>query len=264
MKAVPAQAAGAFSMHPAPPGLEGVFSCTWIHRLPRESVPSLVVTPDATIDLQLVEGALRIAGPDTAPMTERLAAGATVVGFRFRPAAASAWLGLPASELVGMRLPLETLWGRRARRLGAAPRCGADPVAALARALANERADDPAPGDPAMRAAFALLERGLPSGSVVTTLRRDLGLGERTLRRRFDESFGYGPKTLDRILRLQRFQRLARAERGASLAALAAAAGYADQSHLVRECRRLTGQTPSALLGLLTRDEPRGNRRSER
>jgi AraC-like DNA-binding protein len=33
------------------------------------------------------------------------------------------------------------------------------------------------------------------------------------------------------------------------LAALAALAGYADQPHLTRECRTLTGCTPAALAG---------------
>jgi len=36
--------------------------------------------------------------------------------------------------------------------------------------------------------------------------------------------------------------------RCASLAALASTAGYADQSHLSRDCRRLAGTTPARLL----------------
>ena len=68
-------------------------------------------------------------------------------------------------------------------------------------------------------------------------------MSERTLRRRFDESFGYGPKTLDRILRYQRFLRLVRLSQG-STAILAAEAGYSDQPHLVRESQRLAGCTP--------------------
>jgi AraC-like DNA-binding protein len=71
-------------------------------------------------------------------------------------------------------------------------------------------------------------------------------MSERTLRRRFDESFGYGPKTLDRILRFQRYRRLAR-QPDASTAVLAVEAGYADQAHLVRESRRLMGVTPQQL-----------------
>jgi AraC-like DNA-binding protein len=69
-------------------------------------------------------------------------------------------------------------------------------------------------------------------------------MSERTLRRRFDESFGYGPKTLDRILRYQRYLRLIRLSEQ-STASLAAEAGYSDQPHLVRESQRLAGYTPS-------------------
>ncbi|MER6878168.1 helix-turn-helix domain-containing protein, partial [Amycolatopsis sp. NPDC000673] len=54
----------------------------------------------------------------------------------------------------------------------------------------------------------------------------------------------YGPATYRRILRLQRAIALAPAT--ATLADLAVAAGYSDQPHLTRECRALTGLTPSA------------------
>jgi AraC-like DNA-binding protein len=74
----------------------------------------------------------------------------------------------------------------------------------------------------------------------------DLGVSERQLRRRFEDAVGYGPKTLARVLRFQRF--LALAAGGGDLARLALSAGYADQAHLTRECRRLAGRTPVALL----------------
>jgi AraC-like DNA-binding protein len=54
---------------------------------------------------------------------------------------------------------------------------------------------------------------------------------------------------LRRILRFQRFLTAARTSRpGRQLAALAADAGYADQAHLTRESRELSGSTPAALL----------------
>ena len=67
----------------------------------------------------------------------------------------------------------------------------------------------------------------------------------RRLRRRFERSVGYGPRTLQRALRFQRF--LACAQQGGQLARLAADAGYADQAHLTRECGKLAGLTPTAL-----------------
>lgn len=74
-----------------------------------------------------------------------------------------------------------------------------------------------------------------------------LSMSERTLRRRFHSAFGYGPKTLDRILRFQRYLDITRRDAGSSAARRALAAGYADQAHLVRECRRLALRTPGEI-----------------
>jgi hypothetical protein len=81
------------------------------------SAPPIVVTPDATIDLQWIGECFRVAGPDKKPQTEILAADEVVIGFRFHPAAAAGWLGVPLMELVSQRLSLDDLWGARARRL---------------------------------------------------------------------------------------------------------------------------------------------------
>ena len=78
--------------------------------------------------------------------------------------------------------------------------------------------------------------------------RAALGIGDRQLRRRFADAVGYGPKTLERVLRFQRFLGLAAREARPDLAWLALEAGYADQAHLTRECTRLAGLPPAALL----------------
>jgi hypothetical protein len=83
-------------------------------------------------------------------------------------------------------------------------------ICALENALAR-RAPSAGSGYTDMYAAFELLSIGAPPGkSLIPWLMRELGLSERTLRRRFDVAFGYGPKTLDRILRFQRFLHLVR------------------------------------------------------
>ncbi|TIW11321.1 MAG: AraC family transcriptional regulator, partial [Mesorhizobium sp.] len=111
---------------------------------------------------------------------------------------------------------------------------------------------------------FDVIHEGLPPGTpLVPFLQRQLHMSERTLRRRFEDAFGYGPKTLDRILRFHRFRRMLRQQGEASTALLAIEAGYADQAHLIRESRRLTGVTPSALAcanagALLARQPIRG------
>jgi AraC-like DNA-binding protein len=73
-----------------------------------------------------------------------------------------------------------------------------------------------------------------------------VGLSTRQLHRRSRVAFGYGVKTLQRILRLQLALELARD--GARLADAAARAGYADQPHLAREMRDLAGVPATQLL----------------
>lgn len=95
--------------------------------------------------------------------------------------------------------------------------------------------------DAAVSAAAVLLH----SGAAVGAAGREAGLSERQLERRFNSVVGIGPKAFQRISPFQQF--LASQGNGASLAERAQRAGYADQSHLTREVRRLAGTTPSQL-----------------
>ncbi len=92
-----------------------------------------------------------------------------------------------------------------------------------------------APPDPLLARLVAALDAGRP----VAATADELGLGARQLHRRSLTAFGYGPKTLARVLRMRRALALARA--GVPFAETAARAGYADQPHLSREVRSLTG-----------------------
>ncbi len=78
-----------------------------------------------------------------------------------------------------------------------------------------------------------------------------MGLSERTLHRRCLDAFGYGFKTLDRVLRFQRFFRLAARPEKHNLADIAAHLGYADQAHMTREVQRMSGATASEFLALV-------------
>lgn len=70
-----------------------------------------------------------------------------------------------------------------------------------------------------------------------------VGLSERHLGACFRAEFGLSPK---RVARLRRFEHaVALREKGIRLADVATAAGYADQPHLSREWRSLTGHPPT-------------------
>lgn len=253
--AMPGRIAGTFHERAVSARLRGSFAATWVNRMDAANVPPIVVMPDATVDLQWIGGTFRVAGPDKEPQTEVLASDEVVIGFRFHPAAAAAWLGIPLVELVSQRLSLDDIRGARARYLASRVRVDDDVddlICSIEKVVAEEMTSHETDG--VMQAAYRLIERGPPPGApLVPWLMRALEMSERTLRRRFDESFGYGPKTLDRILRYQRFLRLS-TQSNSSTAILAAEAGYSDQAHLIRESRRLTGNTPQELNRLLTEE----------
>ncbi|MFJ5261875.1 DUF6597 domain-containing transcriptional factor [Streptomyces sp. NPDC088387] len=201
------------------------------------------VLPDGCMDLLWHRDTLLVAGPDTqAHLTAGDEAHGRWTGVRFYPGTAPALLGVPAHELRDRRVELTELWpATEVRRLTDRIRGAADPARAL-EDLALERAADAAP-DPALAQVVAALDAGRP---VAATADR-LGLGARQLHRRSLAAFGYGPKTLARVLRLQRALALARA--GVPYAETAARAGYADQAHLAREVRDLAGLPLGELLG---------------
>ncbi|MEV4602626.1 helix-turn-helix domain-containing protein [Amycolatopsis sp. NPDC049253] len=212
----------------APEPVRAVVRCLW------RSVPAgpKRIVPDGCVDLVAGDGEVFVAGPDTAAWSSTTSPGATLHGLRFHPGAAPAVLGVAADELRDRRLPLAEVWGRRGELL-------TDAVLSGARCLTDVVAGRAAEPDPAVAELLSHLHTaparvGTPGTAV----------GERQLRRRFTVAVGYGPATYLRVLRLQRAIALAPCAPG--LAGLAAGAGYADQAHLSRECRALTGLTPSA------------------
>ncbi|MFD3541567.1 helix-turn-helix domain-containing protein [Streptomyces sp. NPDC058662] len=201
------------------------------------------VLPDGCMDLLWVDGRLLVAGPDTRPHPAGEVPGGVFAGIRLPPGTAPALLGVPAHAVRDGRVELTDLWpAREVRRLAGPVEASADPRTGL-EALVARRAAGAAPPDPLA----AEIVAGLRAGSAVADIARAVGLGPRQLHRRSLDAFGYGPRTLGRILRLR--GALARARAGLPYAEVAAVAGYADQAHLAREVRALAGTTLRAYTG---------------
>ncbi|MFE5297895.1 helix-turn-helix domain-containing protein [Streptomyces sp. NPDC056632] len=199
------------------------------------------VLPDGCMDLIWADGRLLVAGPDTRAYVPEGPA-ARYAGVRFAPGDAPTVLGVEASALRDLRVDLGDLWGARtARRLADGVTGAPDRGTALETLVLRRASDAPAP-DPLLRAVVARLRAGASVGVAADTV----GLGARQLHRRSLVAFGYGPKTLARILRLRRALDLAAA--GMPYAEAALRAGCADQAHLAREMRALTGTTLTAYL----------------
>jgi AraC-like DNA-binding protein len=250
-----ANRAGRYGEAPPIPPLRPHVQCVWENAISPDHSGPVAVVPDGCVDLLWRDERLTVVGPDMTAAYPDLKPGATVLGIRFKPGAAADWLGLAMSEIAGREIPMTDLWGAKAQNLtgeiGEAPTDHAR-FQILQRFLAE---DVPKIGHPRQDAAIihAFLKTETETESrKILSLRRQLGVSERTLRRRCDELFGYGPKTLDRILRFQRFQVLAQTAASEGLAILALRAGYADQAHLSREIKSLCGMTAGAFVRQLT------------
>jgi AraC-like DNA-binding protein len=240
-----------YSEFTPPAALARQLVCLWTQRIGDGASPyAHRVLPDACVDAVWIgEAAPVVAGPATRAVMLSLPAGALIVGARFRPGWAPNFLGLPADEITDRELPLEEFWRGDAEWLWqriAAERTAARKLrtieAALIRRAAGARA-----ADALAVQAVAWLARN--PGGRVQVLARELELSARQLQRRLAAATGYGPKALHRVLRLQRLLALAGASNGSRcLATLAADAGYADQPHMTREMRALTGLAPATAL----------------
>jgi AraC-like DNA-binding protein len=226
----------AYSELAPPPWARGAIACFWVRRGDGNPVR---VLPDGCTDIVWrAGGGVLIAGPDTEAWASRTSPGELIVGARLLPGAGGAALGVPLAELRNTRVPVEAL-GLDPREELSECRDSEAAMAALARVTSRLVAHRPP--DPAVQAAVLRL---FDPTQRVEELATSLGFSERQLRRRFLAGVGYGPKVLQRVLRLRRFLRGADLE---GLAGAAAVAGYADQAHLSRECRALTGLTPGEL-----------------
>lgn len=201
------------------------------------------VLPDGHADLLVTDGGeALVVGPATGVALPVLPAGATLRGVRLASDRVRAVLGVPAAELTDRVVPLVDLApGRLVRAVEGA--VGADDRRARAAVAAWLAAGEPDPR--ATAASRALWHHPELEVAAVAAW---VGLSSRQLRRALLAEVGLGPKTLQRIGRLQRFLALARSGPGRGLAELAADAGFADQPHLSREVRALAGLTPAALL----------------
>jgi len=237
-------------------GLADAIRCYWTicGRIDEADVPVRNrVLPDNCIDVifDLREGATAafVVGPMLAAELLHYR-DADLLGVRFRPGAATEFLGVRASDLLPRDVNAADIWRDAPelteRLLASAP---ASRLALLDTYLLGRRHAVREAG--IARRASAAIERshGLLS---VRTLTNALGVTERTLQRAFDAAVGIGPK---QALRVQRFRAAAAAvTRGAagSLSRIAAMCGYSDQAHMTRDFVSLGGATPTEL-----RDEQR-------
>jgi AraC-like DNA-binding protein len=233
-----------------PPHLRKRIVCFWRHGA--TSLPTTArVIPDGCVDIVWVnDQAPHVAGPMTRPVLYSIDSGTEIVAVRLRPGVAHRLLGESVKALLNQDIPLRDLWpGHRATLWEevAVKRTESAKLATIAEAVSAHLRTNGEFDDFVMHAAAWMAGHPFASLDELSGL---CGLSERQIRRHFDEAIGYGPKKLQRILRLQRLLWLANQQSAAtsSLAQLSFAAGYADQSHMTRDVVALSGASPRHLL----------------
>jgi AraC-like DNA-binding protein len=171
-----------------------------------------------------------------------------IIGIRFKPGAAPAFLGMPATELTDGSAELEAAWAERGTELWeklAPPASDAERTGLLDAVLGALLPGVHAETDRAVLHAVRLLAQPSWQGDGID-LAEETGLGRRQLERRFRAAVGISPAAFRRIARARRALSALRDRPDGSLASIAVATGYYDQPHLTRELRAITGRTPGA------------------
>lgn len=230
-------------------GLERLVACAWT----AFPTGTHLLVPDGCVDLLwLSTGELWLCGPETSAWTFELPAGTTAVGVRFRPGVAAIVLGIDIATVRDRRERLGALVGENLALGFAAEIDAAQEPSRRRDTLERIVAELAVRSDPAAELDFvdAVLDGLAASPRACTAeLAVVVGLGERQLHRQALRLFGYGTATLARLLRFQRFLAFADASQSpVSLTWLANEAGYSDHAHLSRDCRLITGRTPSNFL----------------
>lgn len=193
----------------------------------------------------------RFIGVRTGLSTHELAGSGWALGTLLQPAAGSAVLGGPVTEVTDGALDLDAVPGLDGRVL-------TDRIRAAVRDAPDDPDHQQAGVDVLEDSLSGLLpvdEEGLLVNAVVEYVEGDpevrrvaqvcakFDLGERTLQRLTARRLGLTPKWL--IQRRRLHEAAARLATGdGDLARVAADLGYADQAHFTRDFRTATGQTP--------------------
>lgn len=189
------------------------------------------------------------AGVYAGPVIVGSAGGAHCLQVNFSPLGALRFFGVAQSEIAGRTLALDDLLGAGGKRLVDELEDATDwprRFELLDRFIAARFDKARAPHHTVRQVWHGLVEN---HGAVsVESLAAEAGVSRRHLAKLFRAEIGATPKTMARILRFENARTLARNVPRLGWADLAYAAGYADQAHLVREFRELSGLAPNELL----------------
>ena len=243
---------------PRQPLLPGIRMAGFSTRGPASGEIAMVAHPSLTLLIDLSKkGGIRYS------VDGRLHSGSVVVGLlpgdvrasgwegeclqiRLSPVTAATLVGGASADLTGAVVPLEGIWGRETVRFEEQLRVATswDDRFRIAADALGRRLDSRHAVDEEVANAWRLTThaRGLVR---VDRLADTVGWSRKRLWSRCRAQLGLTPKQAAQLVRFDRAAHLLAAGHGA--AAVAAESGYADQSHLHRDAKAITGATPTVV-----------------
>ena len=169
------------------------------------------------------------------------------MGVHFKPGGASPFLRMPASELQGANVQLETVWGPRGLDLRDELLNARTPTARfeiLERYLIAQSAGHLVK-HPAV--AFAVKEFGhVPRARTISEVSDQIGISWRRFTQMFSDEVGLTPKLFCRVRRFQEALVMIRKGGRVSWVNVALDCGYFDQSHFIHDFKAFSGLNPSS------------------
>jgi AraC-like DNA-binding protein len=252
---------GGYREHAPPPQLTTVAEGVWVYRAPPDARPEAAthrVLPDPAMSVAFwcgregdgrpVAPRVVLIGAKTRPHVVTFGPGSEIAAVRLKLEWTEPLLGLLPAEHHDAEENLSLVLPRLARLLLDSlveTRTAGQSLAALVAAIAEEsgRVRGPGPG----HAARALdLVRRTAGRMPVAHVAGEVGVSLRHLRRAVRRT-GVSLKAYARTTRFLNAMTTADRTPAPGWARIAADSGFADQSHLVRECRALAGMTPGAV-----------------
>jgi AraC-like DNA-binding protein len=171
------------------------------------------------------------------------------VGAYFRPGRASCFFDIPISDLADAAVAVGDIWGIRGSQLssglaGLSEAARLNRVESILLARLRNRRQRAGSLDIEGLAASVLRRAGRVT---VEDMARAAGVSRQHLSREFRERIGVGPKLYSRLTRFQSVLAHAGARAAIDWARVALDMGFADQSHLIAECRQFSGLTPQLI-----------------
>ena len=229
--------------------LRDVVACRWVRVVRLGGARGLSpIIPDGCADILVYDDAPpHVAGPDATTRWTTLGEGTVITGLRLRPGAVrmvfgcDAGLILDGGALLSDLAPGAAFLHQRLLVAGSLAQRHALLEVWVRDAIARNPIGD--------RAVVAACRRLAANPRLeIGELSRRLDWTARTLHRHFRAACGYGPKHFQRIMRIQTAIRAVHATAPAPLADVAHAAGFADQAHMTRDFRDITGFSPRQYL----------------